>query len=189
MFNNIEIGAMVRKERNAIGETLESFAPKVGISRQTLSKWENGQGTGPTVDDLLRMCDLFNCDFGYLVGEYSCKRRVSTDIQDATGLSEEACAALAKIKNNPCSLTFIDSILKAPPSLIEKMAKKQIAYAHIKNALAPVIEKYSEQIKDNSIIIDASIDGEKLPQVPIQDLNTYALFDLWLAFSEFINTL
>lgn len=189
MLNIAEIGTIIRKERIALDDTLESFAPKVGISRQTLSKWESGQGTGPTVDDLLRMCELFDCDFGYLIGEYSCKRRVSTDIQNATGLSPEACAAFAGIKETPCSLTFIDSILKAPPALLEKIAKKQIAYLHIKNALAPVIAQYQDQVKDKNIVLDASIGGEKLPQVPIQDLNTYALFDLWLTFSEFINAL
>lgn len=36
------------------------------------------------------MCDLFNCELGYLLGEYNCKTRATTDIQAATGLSERA---------------------------------------------------------------------------------------------------
>ncbi len=94
MHNQLELGAKIKEERLQLGDTLDKFAEKIMISRQTLAKWENGLGNGPTVNDLLRMCKLFHCDFGYLVGEYSCKRREASDIQAETGLSEEAIKQL-----------------------------------------------------------------------------------------------
>ena len=97
MNNAAEMGAIIKKERKILGDNLDDLAQKIGISRQTLAKWEAGQGNGPTVNDLLRMCELFRCDFGYLVGEYSCKTREATDIQALTGLTESAILKLQKM--------------------------------------------------------------------------------------------
>ena len=188
-YNISKIGEIIHQHRKELKLSQTELANRIGVTRQALSKWEKGSGTEITLGVLLKLCEEFGCDFGHIVGGYPYKTRVTTDIHAVTGLSEEACAALTEIRNKPCSITFVDCILKAPPSILEKMAKKHISFLHVKNVLAPVIERYRDQIDDKKIILDASIDGEKLPQVPIQDINTYALFDLWLAFSEFINAI
>lgn len=97
-MNNInfrEIGRRLQNERKRYEidgkpATLDALADKVQVTRQTISKWEKGDGAGPTLWDLLRLCELFGCDIGYLIGDYECRTRITTDIRDETGLSELA---------------------------------------------------------------------------------------------------
>ena len=176
------------REKYGISISVDSLK---GYEVEKENQSKTGSNIGMRIEYLYYFADFYGVSTDYLLGR-SDLRSKNEDVQtihNTTGLSEGACSALAEIKQKPCSLAFVDSILKAPSAILEKMAKKQIAFLHVKKSLSPVIEQYKDQVKDKHIILDVSIDGEKLPQVPIQDLNTYALFDLWLAFSEFINAL
>lgn len=116
MYNQLELGKKISEERNKLGDSLEAFSQKINITRQTLSRWEKGEGVGPSVSDLLRMCEIFNCDFGYLVGEYECRTRSETDIQAVTGLSEKSIEELEMLhlmEDNE-ALDFISSLLVNP---------------------------------------------------------------------------
>lgn len=46
----------LRKENNM---TQEDLAEKLNVSRQTISKWENGV-TFPDIDNILQLCKVFN---------------------------------------------------------------------------------------------------------------------------------
>lgn len=48
-----------------------------------------------SISTLCAMCDLFDCDMGYLLGEYEEKHRVAAEVCDATGLSETAVQRLS----------------------------------------------------------------------------------------------
>lgn len=100
MFNEKKLGEKIQAERKRLGYSLDSFAQKILTTRQTLSRWERGEGVGPSVTDLLKMCELFDCDFGYLVGEYDCRTREATDIHAKTGLSEDGILSLIELNNN-----------------------------------------------------------------------------------------
>lgn len=116
IYNQSELGEKISEERNRLGNSLEAFSQKINITRQTLSRWEKGEGVGPSVSDLLRMCEIFNCDFGYLVGEYECRTRSETDIQAVTGLSEKSIERLEMLhllEDNE-ALGFISSLLVNP---------------------------------------------------------------------------
>ena len=71
----------------------EDLAKKCNVTRQTVAKWEKGE-LSLTVDDLLTLCNIFECDPGYLLCEYDCKHHITADIQAATGLSERAIEQL-----------------------------------------------------------------------------------------------
>lgn len=58
--NNIQI------YRKRLGKTQEEFAEQMGVSRQTVSKWES-DGCCPEMEKLLAMCELFGCDLDTLV--------------------------------------------------------------------------------------------------------------------------
>ncbi len=96
MINKERMSRIIKDERLALDETIEHFASKVGIARQTLSKWEKGFIDNLPLVVLMQMCELFKCDLGYIVGEYSFKTRQATDINAETGLSEEAIEVLRK---------------------------------------------------------------------------------------------
>ena len=46
----------IRKENNL---SQEQLADKLGVSRQSVSKWESGQAY-PEMDKVLQLCQLFN---------------------------------------------------------------------------------------------------------------------------------
>ena len=92
------IGERIKAERTRKDNyvTLDTLADKTNVARQTISKWEKGEGNGPTVWELIRLCDFFGCDYGYLIGDYECRTREATDIRAQTGLSETALLNLKK---------------------------------------------------------------------------------------------
>ena len=69
--------------------------------RTTISRWESGN-TSPRVNELLALCDIFECDFGYLIGEpgYENKTRAATDMAKETDLTGEAAYILQKYKKS-----------------------------------------------------------------------------------------
>ena len=44
----------------------------------------------------MELCNIFNCEIGYLLCEYDCKTRAATDIVKETGLSEKSIDILKK---------------------------------------------------------------------------------------------
>lgn len=95
------------KRRSIIGERIKKERKKLGLSKQelllriyksekshkTLSAWEKGERI-PDLDSLVRMAEVFNCDVGYLLGDYPEHNRTTSDICAETGLSEEAVSHL-----------------------------------------------------------------------------------------------
>ena len=93
MINTTLVGSKIKSCRREKDWTQDELAEKVACVRQTISKWENGQ-LNFTVDELVRLCNVFDCDMGYLLGEYETKKHVAADIQKETGLSESAIEIL-----------------------------------------------------------------------------------------------
>lgn len=91
------IGERIRQQRIEAGyKTQSDFAEALGLqydSRQSVGAWEQGKRL-PPLNILLKMCELFDCEIGYLLYEYDCKTREETDISAATGLSEKSIRRL-----------------------------------------------------------------------------------------------
>ena len=100
------VGERIKQARKEAGLSqiklialLRSEQYNAGVSRTTLVAIESGE-VGKTLDNvslrtLCAMCDLFDCDMGYLLGEYEEKHRVAAEVCDATGLSETAVQRLS----------------------------------------------------------------------------------------------
>lgn len=98
IYNWKEIGKRIKKERKKMKLNQQELADKIFISsRQTISNWENGD-TKPQLEDIISLCNLFQCEIGYLLAEpdYNCRTRGNSYIQDVTGLSEKAIEKLVK---------------------------------------------------------------------------------------------
>lgn len=52
--------------RRSLGLSQEQLAERIGVSRQTVSKWEGGQST-PDVDKLIALADCFGISLDDLV--------------------------------------------------------------------------------------------------------------------------
>lgn len=64
----MEIGAIIKKARQEKGLTQEAAAESLGVSRQTVSNWENGR-TYPDILSVIRMSDLYAVSLDRLLKE------------------------------------------------------------------------------------------------------------------------
>lgn len=112
------IGKRLRLCRTEKKMRQEEIAEKCGCVRQTVASWEAGTAT-PTIQQLYTLCDLFQCEIGYLLGEQEAKRRIVDDIQKTLPLSSEA------IEN----LISADAIkIKAIDIFLTEQSFKEILY-------------------------------------------------------------
>ena len=55
-----KIGKIIKNKRLELNMTQERMAELVGVSRQTISKWEN-DSICPDIDNVIRLSEIFNC--------------------------------------------------------------------------------------------------------------------------------
>ena len=104
-YQFISIGKKIRelRKRNPDTKSQEAFIDVLkerydfSISRNRLSRIENGDITAFSLDFLLCVSDLFNCDIGYLLGEYNEATAVANKICEITNLSEQAINSILGI--------------------------------------------------------------------------------------------
>ncbi len=96
-YNWEKIGNRIKAERKAHGMSMNELAEEIGTTRQTISKWEKGEGVEITLNVLLSLCNVFDCELGYLLCEFECRTRDEVDICKKTGLSPEAVQNLLKL--------------------------------------------------------------------------------------------
>lgn len=88
-------GIILKQAIKTKGITQEEFADKVGISRTTVVKYISPKYNNyPRVEEILKMCEVLECDSDYLLGLQPHPRKETTDICSATGLSPAAVASL-----------------------------------------------------------------------------------------------
>ena len=100
-YDWVIIGQRIKQERERIGLSQQDLADRLagepyfatGV-RQTISDWEKGKKKEIPLHTLVCLCNIFDCDMGYLLGEYDCHTRPVTDIHAYTGLSEESIETL-----------------------------------------------------------------------------------------------
>ena len=63
----MNIGNTLQSYRKQIGLSQEDLAYKIGVSRQTVSKWERDECL-PEIDKVMMLCDLFNITTDELLG-------------------------------------------------------------------------------------------------------------------------
>ena len=95
------IGERIKKEREAQKLNKKDLLAKIYMaetSHKTLTAWENGERV-PDLGSLARMAEVFQCDIGYLIGDYNERTRTTADIVKETQLSESAVQNILYMKN------------------------------------------------------------------------------------------
>lgn len=64
----MELGSKIKNARNEAGYTQERAAEALGVSRQTVSNWENGKSY-PDIVSVIRMSDLYSISLDHLLKE------------------------------------------------------------------------------------------------------------------------
>lgn len=122
-----KIGKRIKTERKNhpnkynqtnFGRKLKDYKEN-GFNRDTVASWEKGEAL-PDIDVLLKMCEIFNCELGYLLCEFDTKTRINADIQKETGLSEESIEALRAEAKKDFDLKATLHIKSKKTKLIEK---------------------------------------------------------------------
>jgi len=120
----------------------EELAQRVNVSRQAVSKWENGESY-PEMNNILELCKIFNCQINDLV---------HTDMSDLTLLDKEIVMTAAKFneskQNHVKSLSNIISLIGKIGSIVLKVA---IPFVVIAMFLVPYLINNLEII-NNKII-------------------------------------
>ena len=94
------IGERIKKNRKPLKLTQTELLAKVYLSEKSvasLRKWERGERL-PDLDTLARMAELFDCDMGYLLGDYEESNFSSHKVCEYTGLSEQALENISSLK-------------------------------------------------------------------------------------------
>ena len=75
----------IRKDKNI---SQEELAEKLGVARQSISKWETGENY-PSMQNIICLCDIFKCKINTLVHE---------NISDLNSLDEDVKMSVVKFK-------------------------------------------------------------------------------------------
>ena len=99
-------GDLIRKERKAITSSREKFCLmalkewEIDISPESLKKWETGNVQEISINNLIKLCNIFDCELDYLLGQQEYKKKAVADICTATGLSEKSVDILVSAQKN-----------------------------------------------------------------------------------------
>ena len=134
----------------------EQLAEKVNVSRQSVSKWENGEAY-PEMNNILELCKIFNCKINDLV---------HTDMSDISSLDKEIIMNVVKFnekkQNQVKSLSNVISLIGKIGGIVLKVA---IPFIVIACVLVPYIVNNVE-VKENELAFKTDnielIDDDKL---------------------------
>lgn len=110
------------------GLTQDQLAYEIGSTRQTVGTWEkeNGKNKIPSLDQIITLCEFYDCDYGYLLCEYDSRKHEIADIQEQTGLTEKSIDILRKAKIiNDGKLELLEDMFNQGIISIEDFERKK----------------------------------------------------------------
>ena len=160
---------LIRKNKKM---SQEQLAEKMNVSRQSVSKWENGEAY-PEMNNILELCKIFNCKINDLV---------HTDMSDINSLDKEIIMNVVKFNDKKQkqvkTLSNVIGLIGKIGGIVLKVAIPFIILAMI---LVPYVVNNVE-IKDNEITFKTDnikiIDKNKTIVFPkFDELHFITLFD------------
>lgn len=140
----MKFGDNLKKIRKDKKMSQEKLAEKVNVSRQSVSKWENGEAY-PEMNNILELCKIFNCKINDLV---------HTDMSDISSLDEDIIMNVVKFneskQKNVKTLSNVISLIGKIGSIVLKVA---IPFIILVMLIIPYIINNLE-INDNKIIFN-----------------------------------
>ena len=147
----------------------EKLAEKVGVSRQSVSKWEVGESY-PEMNNILKLCKIFNCKINDLVHE---------DLTDIDSLDEDVKMSVVKLKKEQQKkmkglskavgifsyILKIASLIAIAAMVITMIAvpifAKDIYITDNAEVKSKKQSEYLLKIEDNTLIINSLLNDEK----------------------------
>ena len=163
-YNAEFTGNIIRLEREKRGWTQKKLGDKIGVVPKQISKYEKGDPL-PPVNTLFKLCELFDCELGYLLGEanYSDGTRLQTGISEQLGLTVESVNAIKKVTgSNRNALSFgceseryirvINKFLSSShfPTLMEAVGILDAQLDEYDQVYSSLKEKYGDELFDKA---------------------------------------
>lgn len=143
----MKFGDNLRNLRKSKKLSQEELSEKVGVSRQSVSKWESGAAY-PEMNNMLILCKIFNCRINDLLSE---------KIEDFNSFDEEVKMNVVKFENNKQKkmkiLTKILSIFGKIGNIITKIGIGFITFIMI---VIPILISNID-IKEDKIITSGNV--------------------------------
>lgn len=169
----MKFGDNLKALRKSKHMSQEELAERVNVSRQSVSKWENGEAY-PEMNNILELCKIFQCRINDLVND---------SIIDIESLDEETKKTIVKLKNDEqkkmkglskaitvmarigrialmIALPVIIIVMIATPFFLSKIDVKDdelVWTGHESFSLKEENDKITLKYKDEVIVADASI--------------------------------
>lgn len=145
------IGQRIRIERKRLDMTQDDIGAELHVVRQTFSDWERGK-TLPQLSDMLSMCNVFECELGYLLCEHEEKTREATDVCRATGLSEDAFIQLQMIRDNAPNLMKVLNLILEDKRFTELLATMDrcLDYGTDDTSVSQALDATATYLKDEA---------------------------------------
>ena len=138
----MKFGDNLRNLRKSKKLSQEDLSERVGVSRQSISKWESG-ATYPEMNNMLILCKIFNCRINDLLSE---------KIEDFNSFDEEVKMNVVKFESEKQkkvkTLTKILSLIGKISGIVVKVA---IPFVILSMIIMPILLSNID-IKDNNII-------------------------------------
>lgn len=89
----------VKRQKNNLSQ--RALGECIGVTGKQISNYEKGTPM-PPIDVLLKLCEVFDCELGYLLGEeqYTDETKLKTAILKETGLSSDALQNIQYVTGN-----------------------------------------------------------------------------------------
>ncbi len=155
IYDSKRIGNRLKETRKALKLSQEYVAEKCNCVRQSYAKWENGNLDSLSLADLQHLCNLFECDIGYLLCEYDTKRHVVADIHTQTGLSEIAIVNL--ISYNGITTDVLSKFLALPKFAIMLDSVYHLAEFSLTNSIIKTAETHAKSEGNQDLFTNAVI--------------------------------
>ena len=143
----MKFGDNLRNLRKSKKLSQEELSEKVGVSRQSVSKWENSEAY-PEMNNMLILCKIFNCKINDLLSE---------KIEDFNSFDEEVKMNIVKFESDKQkkmkTLTKILSLIGKIGGIVVKVA---IPFVILSMIIMPILLSNIEVIDNN--IISKNID-------------------------------
>lgn len=188
-------GKIIRGERKKLNLTQDQLGKLLHISGKQISNYEKGVLLPPQ-DILLVMASLFNCEYGYLLGEESYKEgsKLDTAICESLGLSYKAIDALRSAahkgltKELPARQQALNKFFESPyfPIFIDCLVNA----ININNELVTfnnahyqdLVNRYGEELVNQATLCYSFNDGSRA-----EILNNSLLQDVYKEFETIID--
>lgn len=174
-YNEETVGRIIFFERTKFKLSQTELGKKIGVVGKQISNYEKGKLV-PPIDILFKLCDVFCCELGYLLGEpdYSEGTKLETAMTQNIGLNIGALSNIRKITGtekqclrfgmeSEAYRNILNSLLSSPQfiNFIECLRDLDIAVADYEDVFRIIEEKIGGKYLDEAFeTYNSSIDYE-----------------------------